>query len=53
METESQTQENEPLKKSIRELQRELDRDLSQGRYYGMEQKIRNLQKVLSLSVRV
>jgi hypothetical protein len=53
METATLTKENEELKNSIRELQRELDQDLSQGRFYGMEQKIRSIQKALSLSLRV
>jgi hypothetical protein len=53
METENLKKENDKIDESIRELQRELDQDILLGRFYGMEQKIRNIQKTFSLSLRV
>jgi len=53
METENSKIETDKIKESIRELQRELDQDILLGRFYGMEQKIRNIQKTFSLSLRV
>ena len=53
MEEEKTKKERDEIQEAIHDLQRELNLDLTQGHYYGMDQKIRNIQKALNLFQRV
>ncbi|MFO1519203.1 MAG: hypothetical protein U1F57_06035 [bacterium] len=39
--------------KGIRNLQNALAQDVKLGRYYGLDQKIRKIQRAFSLSIRI
>jgi len=53
MDEEKVKKERDKISEAIHELQRELSRDLTRGYYYGMDQKIRHIQKALSLSLKI
>jgi hypothetical protein len=53
MEKEKIQKEEEKMKEILKDLRKELHEDLKVGRYYGVDQKIRNIQKAFSLSYRI
>jgi hypothetical protein len=52
MEKEEDRKERE-LREALQKLQKDLYRDLKRGHFYGLDQKIRNIQKIVALGIRI